>query len=40
LKNEIGAGLEMCLRCGLCSGACACSEDIIQLAFDTLETGQ
>ena len=40
LKNEIDAGLEMCLRCGLCSDACACSEDIIQLAFDTLEQGQ
>ena len=40
LKNEIDAMLKMCLRCGLCSNACACSEDIIQLAFDTLEKGQ
>jgi L-lactate utilization protein LutB len=31
--------LEMCVRCGLCSEACPCSEDIIGLAIDTLEKG-
>ncbi len=40
MKNEIAATLEMCLRCGACSEVCPCSEDIIGLAIDTLETGQ
>jgi len=39
VKNEIDASLEMCLRCGACSEACPCSEDIIGLAIDTLERG-
>jgi len=39
IKSEIDAALEKCLRCGLCSVACACSEDIIGLAIDTLERG-
>jgi len=39
IKNEIDAALEMCVRCGLCSEACPCSEDIIGLAIDTLEKG-
>jgi succinate dehydrogenase/fumarate reductase iron-sulfur protein len=37
VRNEIKASLQMCLRCGLCSEACPCSEDIIGLAIDTLE---
>ncbi len=36
IKNEIDAALEMCARCGICSDACPCSEDIISLAIDTL----
>lgn len=39
LKNEIATALNLCLRCGLCSEVCACSEDIITLALDTLEQG-
>lgn len=38
IENEINASLETCLRCGACSGVCPCSEDIIGLAIDTLET--
>jgi succinate dehydrogenase/fumarate reductase iron-sulfur protein len=37
IKNDIDAALDMCTRCGLCSEACPCSEDIIGLAIDTLE---
>ena len=37
IKSEIDAALEMCVRCGICSDACPCSEDIIRLAIDTLE---
>ncbi len=37
IKSEIEASLDMCLRCGACSDACPCSEDIIGLAIDTLE---
>jgi succinate dehydrogenase/fumarate reductase-like Fe-S protein len=37
IENEISASLEMCLRCGECSEACPCSEDIIGLAIDILE---
>lgn len=37
IKSDIHAALEMCTRCGLCSEACPCSEDIIGLAIDTLE---
>ncbi len=29
--------LEMCERCGICSGTCPCSEDILELALKTLE---
>jgi succinate dehydrogenase/fumarate reductase iron-sulfur protein len=39
IKSEIDVALEMCVRCGLCSEACPCSEDIIGLAIDTLEKG-
>ena len=39
IEQEINASLEMCLRCGTCSQACPCSEDIIGLAIDTLEKG-
>ena len=37
IKSEIDLALEMCVRCGICSDACPCSEDIIRLAIDTLE---
>jgi fumarate reductase (CoM/CoB) subunit B len=37
IKNDIDTALDMCTRCGLCSEACPCSEDIIGLAIDTLE---
>jgi succinate dehydrogenase/fumarate reductase iron-sulfur protein len=37
IKSEVEASLEMCLRCGACSEACPCSDDIISLAIDTLE---
>ena len=37
IRNDIDAALDMCTRCGLCSEACPCSEDIIGLAIDTLE---
>jgi succinate dehydrogenase/fumarate reductase iron-sulfur protein len=37
IKSEVEASLAMCLRCGACSEACPCSEDIIGLAIDTLE---
>jgi succinate dehydrogenase/fumarate reductase iron-sulfur protein len=37
IKNDVAAALDMCTRCGLCSEACPCSEDIIGLAIDTLE---
>jgi len=37
IKDDIDAALDMCTRCGLCSEACPCSEDIIGLAIDTLE---
>ena len=37
LKDEIEAALNLCARCGLCSDACVCGEDIIGLAMDTLE---
>jgi len=39
IEHKINASLEMCLRCGTCSQACPCSEDIIGLAIDTLEKG-
>ena len=39
IESEMDAALEMCVRCGLCSEACPCSEDIIGLAIDTLEKG-
>jgi succinate dehydrogenase / fumarate reductase iron-sulfur subunit len=29
--------LDMCLRCGVCSQACPCSDDILDLAIDVLE---
>ena len=37
VKTEIDNSLAMCLRCGLCSDMCPCSEDILTLAFDLLE---
>jgi len=37
INSEIDATLEMCVRCGICSDTCPCSEDIIRLAIDTLE---
>ena len=37
IEHEIEASLDMCLRCGLCSQACPCSEDIISLAINILE---
>jgi succinate dehydrogenase/fumarate reductase iron-sulfur protein len=37
VERKIEAALETCLRCGACSEACPCSEDIIGLAIDTLE---
>jgi fumarate reductase (CoM/CoB) subunit B len=37
IKNDVDTALDMCTRCGLCSEACPCSEDIIGLAIDTLE---
>jgi succinate dehydrogenase/fumarate reductase iron-sulfur protein len=37
MNSEIDAALEMCVRCGICSDVCPCSEDIIRLAIDTLE---
>jgi len=37
VQHEIEMALETCLRCGACSEACPCSEDIIGLAIDTLE---
>ena len=40
IEHEINASLEMCLRCGTCSEACPCSEDIIGLAIDILEKGR
>lgn len=40
IEHEIDASLEICLRCGTCSQACPCSEDIIGLAIDTLEKGK
>lgn len=39
IEHVIDASLEICLRCGTCSQACPCSEDIIGLAIDTLEKG-
>jgi succinate dehydrogenase/fumarate reductase iron-sulfur protein len=36
IKSVVEASLAMCLRCGACSEACPCSEDIIGLAIDTL----
>jgi succinate dehydrogenase/fumarate reductase iron-sulfur protein len=36
INREIDAALELCVRCGICSDACPCSEDIIRLAIDTL----
>jgi len=40
IEHEVEASLETCLRCGACTDACPCSEDIIGLAMDTLEKGQ
>lgn len=40
IEHVIDASLEICLRCGTCSQACPCSEDIIGLAIDTLEKGK
>lgn len=37
VKSDIDTALAMCARCGLCSDACPCSDDIIALAIDTLE---
>jgi succinate dehydrogenase / fumarate reductase iron-sulfur subunit len=37
IEREIEASLERCLRCGACSEACPCSEDIIGLAIETLD---
>jgi succinate dehydrogenase/fumarate reductase iron-sulfur protein len=37
LQGEIKFALEKCTRCGLCSDACACSENIIDLAINILE---
>jgi succinate dehydrogenase/fumarate reductase iron-sulfur protein len=39
LRQNIESALGMCLRCGLCSDACDCSEDIIAMALDTLAQG-
>ena len=39
IKHEINDALDICLRCGTCSEACPCSEDIIGLAIDILEKG-
>ena len=36
INSDIDAALEMCVRCGICSDACPCSEDIIRLAISTL----
>jgi L-lactate utilization protein LutB len=37
IREDVETALEMCVRCGACSDHCACSEDIIDLAIDTLE---
>lgn len=37
LDTDIESALEACMRCGLCSDACKCSEDIIGLAIEMLE---
>jgi succinate dehydrogenase/fumarate reductase iron-sulfur protein len=34
-----GSALDLCTRCGVCSDVCPCSEDILNLALDTLEKG-
>jgi len=36
IKSGVEGMLAMCRRCGACSEACPCSEDIIGLAIDTL----
>jgi succinate dehydrogenase/fumarate reductase iron-sulfur protein len=36
-SQSAGSAMEMCARCGACSDACPCSEDILTLAMDTLE---
>lgn len=37
IKHNIEVALAMCLRCGVCSEVCPCSEDIIGMAIDVLE---
>jgi succinate dehydrogenase/fumarate reductase iron-sulfur protein len=37
--QEIDKALQSCLRCGICSDACPCSEDILGLAIRVLEGG-
>ena len=32
-----GPALDLCTRCGICSSVCPCSEEILDLALDTLE---
>ena len=39
IKRDARSALEMCKRCGICSGVCPCSEDILKLALATLEKG-
>jgi succinate dehydrogenase/fumarate reductase iron-sulfur protein len=37
--QHAGSALDPCTRCGICSDVCPCSEDILNLALDTLEKG-
>jgi succinate dehydrogenase/fumarate reductase-like Fe-S protein len=37
LRHDTDTALKLCVRCGICSDHCACSEDIIDLAIETLE---
>lgn len=36
-RDETDKALGMCLKCGSCSDACPCSEDILSLALDVLD---
>jgi succinate dehydrogenase/fumarate reductase iron-sulfur protein len=37
IQEDTDTALEMCVQCGICSDHCPCSEDIIDLAIETLE---
>jgi len=37
VRQHAASALDMCTRCGICSGVCPCAEKILDLALDTLE---